>query len=113
MVEVTEDSLVSLTCSPPLAGLSWTAKVRGFPVMYFVMFPQVLRSRLISSGTRAKVTVPEVRKTVDCILKAKKAYLQACNCEVPVLTAAQTKFEQALDWIPPGGKVVQAGTDLP
>jgi hypothetical protein len=47
----------------------------------------------------AKITVPDVRKTVDRMREAMKAYAQGRDCEVPVLAAAQAKCEQALDWI--------------
>jgi hypothetical protein len=47
----------------------------------------------------AKVTVPDVRKTVDRMREAMKAYAQVRDCEIPVLTTAQAKCEQALNWI--------------
>ncbi len=45
----------------------------------------------------AKVSVPDVRKTVDRMREAMKAYAQFRDCEIPVLKAAQAKCEQALD----------------
>jgi hypothetical protein len=47
----------------------------------------------------AKVTVPDVRKTVDRMREAMKAYSQVRDCEISVLTTAQAKCEQALNWI--------------
>ncbi len=46
-----------------------------------------------------KVSVPDVRKTVDRMREAMKAYAQSRDCEIPVLKAAQAKCERALDWI--------------
>jgi hypothetical protein len=47
----------------------------------------------------ARVTVPDVRKTVDRLREAMKNYANCRNCDVTVLVAAQDKCETALKWI--------------
>ncbi|RPH78780.1 MAG: hypothetical protein EHM77_06585, partial [Planctomycetaceae bacterium] len=47
----------------------------------------------------AKVTVPDVRKTVDRLREAMKSYAGCRSCDVVVLRAAQEKCEMALQWI--------------
>jgi CRISPR/Cas system CSM-associated protein Csm2 small subunit len=47
----------------------------------------------------ARVTVPDVRKTVDRLRGAMKNYANCRNCDVTMLVAAQDKCETALKWI--------------
>ncbi len=47
----------------------------------------------------ARVTVPDVRKTVDRLREAMKNYANCRNCDVTVLVAAQERCETALKWI--------------